>query len=200
MSTVTYTHDHLVRDLAARILDRLSSQEPQRVAQAIEALGLASEPRLGVQAGLLLNSAHDQAAAINREALTLVGDQLNRSVKENPGVTAIETKDLVLVVLNAEIATQAGKALETKLDKQLKAVEHTGAIAVVVLEQVQEWPSAIRAKVSATLAKHQHPRLFTTLSVDAHSPLPESITGRFMHVEVGEELVPCRKRAFGLGR
>lgn len=194
MSTVTFAHDHVVRDLAARILDRLASQEPKPVAEAVRALGLAEESRLSVHEGLLLNSDAGEALAINREALALVAGQLDRPIKENPSVAAIETKDLVLITLSPAILQEAGKALETKLDKQLKAAEFTGAIAVVVFEGVDQWPEPIRLKMTTLLHRHQHPRLFTTMGIAAGATLPDALASRFLRVDVGEELTPCRKR------
>lgn len=197
MSTVTIAHEHLVRDLVSRVLERLASQEPKQVALAVEALGMGGEARLNVLGGLLLNCAGDEPLAINREALSVVSSHVDRPVKENPSVAAITTKDLVLISVSAENARDAGKALETKLDKQLKAIEYTGAIGMVVLERVAEWPEPVRAKVGALLAKHQHPRLFTTVGSVPDAVLPPSLTNRFLHVEVGEELKPCRRRVFG---
>lgn len=194
MSTVTFAHDHVVRDLAARILDRLASQEPKPVAEAVRALGLTEEARLSVHEGLLLNGDAGEALAINREALALVAGELGRPIKENPSITAIETKDLVLIALSPALLQEAGKALETKVDKQLKAAEFTGAIAVVVFEGVDQWPEAIRSKMTALLHRHQHPRLFTTLGIAAGTSLPEALASRFLCVDVGEELKPCRKR------
>jgi len=197
MSSLTYARDHVVRDLTSRVLDRLASQEPKQVATAVEALGLSGEARLSVHAGLLLEGVANEALGINEEALRLVAEHLDREVKTNPSVAAISTKDLVLIHVDAAMAQQGGKALETKLEKQLKAVEFTGAIATVVLDQVDHWPEAVRTKVIGVLLKHQHPRLFTTLGTDSKEALPEALVGKFLSLDVGEEVVPCRKRVFG---
>jgi len=196
MSTVTFAHDHLVSDLTVRILDRLASQEPQLVDQAVDALSLRSQERLSVHAGLLLEAQTGEPSAINRKALETVAKQLEREVNENPSVTAISNKDLVLITLDKAAVEQAGKAVETKLEKQLKAIEFTGAIGALVLEDFNTWSVACRAKIAAVLDKHQHPRLFSSIGIDSNAPaLPEAFMSRFLHVQVGNELKPCRTRS-----
>lgn len=193
MST-TQSPEQLTQDLAARLIDRWTFQEPTRARAALEALALTQVDRLAVGSVLRIQGAQADPAGIARAALACVAGQLQHPVKENPPVAAIQAGDLVLLVIDAEHAQAGGKALENRLEKQVRAIEHAGGLGVLVLEQLDAWPSAPRQKLLGVIAKHQHPRLFA-MTGEA-SPVVHPWLARGMCVEQGEASPRCR-RALG---
>lgn len=160
MTTSSLSHEHLARDLSARVLDRLASQEPARVAMALEEQSLTHEPRLLVGAGMILEGFASQASALSQTALNLVASALQCSLKINPAASAIAQKDLVLLSPGLEEAHSNAKALEARLGCQIKAIAHSGAIGVVALDQFNGWPAGVRQRVTSLLSQAQHPRVF----------------------------------------
>lgn len=195
MSAATYTHDHLVRDLTARILDRLASQAPSRVPPVLDALDLRTMPRLAAQAGVAVAGA--DVHAIAREALDTIGQHLGHPVKENPPATAIQAGDLVLLALGKDGVDANPKGAEARLANQLKALDRSGAIAAVALDGFDAWSAPARAKISALLAR-PHPRLFVAIG-RTPGVEPCAWVQRCVAVDVEHhEPVPCRKRALAM--
>lgn len=195
MSATTYTHDHLVRDLVARILDRLASQAPTKIPPVLEALELKEMPRLAAPSGVSIQGSCPHAIA--RQALETVSQHLAHALKENPSAGAIENGDLVLLTLTKQDVEANLKASESRLGNQLKAVERTSAIAAVSVEDFDAWSPAAKTKIAAVFGRHQHPRVFMTVS-RAQGFAPSSFVQRCMAVDVGEESVPCRRRAMAM--
>lgn len=195
MTAATYTHEHLVRDLTARILDRLASQDP-RATGALDALGLANETRLMVQVGLVLVGNQAEPASIGRESLALIGEKLERPVKENPSASAIASGDMVLLSVGLEDALSGGKALVARLEKQLQALGRSGAIGVVALDQFNAWPQAQRQKIAAVVQKHPCPRVFCFFGSDPSYPSAPrlSLLDGCQELDVGTETPSCRRR------
>lgn len=159
MTAATYTHENLVRDLTARILDRIASQDP-RAATALADLGLTDETRLLVRVGLVLEGDQAGPASVGRESMSLIASSLGRPFKENPPASTIASGDLVLLAVGLEDARSGGKALPVRLEKQLQALGRSGAMAVLAFDQFNAWPQAMRQKVAAVIQKHPCPRLF----------------------------------------
>ena len=195
MSATTYTHDHLVRDLIARILDRLASQAPTKIPPVLEALELKDMPRLAAPAGVSIQGSCPHA--IGRQALETVAQHLGWPLKENPSAGAIENGDLVLITLTQQNVEANLKAAESRLNNQLKAVDRTSAIAAVSLEDFDAWSNVAKAKVAGVIGRHPHPRVFLTVS-RAPDVTPSAFVQRCMAVDVGEESVPCRRRAMAM--
>ena len=195
MSATTYTHDHLVRDLIARILDRLASQAPTKIPPVLEALELKDMPRLAAPAGVSIQGSCPHA--IGRQALETVAQHLGWPLKENPSAGAIENGDLVLITLTQQTVEANLKAAESRLGNQLKAVERTSAIAAVSLEDFDAWSNVAKAKIAAVIGRHQHPRVFMTIS-RASDVAPSAFVQRCVALEVGEEITPCRRRALAM--
>lgn len=195
MSTPTYSHTHLVRDLTARILDRLASQSPSRIPPVLEALELNEMPRLAALSGVSIQG--DCPHGLAREALETIAQHLEHEFKENPPATAIQNGDLVLITLRKPDVEANLKGVENRLTNQLKAIERTSAIGALTLEGFDEWSSAAKAKLSAVIARHQHPRVFMTISRSA-DVAPSAFVQRCLAVDVGEEPVPCRRRSLAM--
>ncbi len=195
MTAATYSHEHLVRDLTARILDRLASQD-SRATEALEALGLTHEDRLSVGAGLVLVGNQAEPASVGRESLGLIAEQFGRPIKENPPASAIAAGDLVLLSIGMEEASTGGKALLTRLEKQLQALGRSGAMAVVAFDQFNAWPQAVRQKAAAVLQKHPCPRLFCFFGHDPKHPQPSRLPllDSCKEGDVGVEAPACRRR------
>lgn len=194
MSATTYTHDHLVRDLTARVLDRLASQAPKEVPPVLEALELKDMPRLAVSAGLSIQGSCPHAIA--RQALSTVAERMGHELKENPSAGAIAHGDLVLVALRKDEVEANLKASENRLGNQLKAIERTGAIAAITLEDFDSWAAGAKAKISGLISRYQNPRVFLTIS-RAPDVAPSPFVQRCLAVDVGEEVTPCRRRTLG---
>ena len=196
MTAATYTHDHLVRDLCARILDRLASQDP-RATQALEDMGLSSEPRLSVEVGLVLAGNGAEATRVGQESLNRIGEYLDRPVKENPPASAITSGDLVVLSVDAQAASGKSKALVTRLERQLQAVGHSGAIAVLAFEGFNAWPQAVRQKVAGVVQKNPSPRLFCFFGKDPSLPSPRiPLLDSCQELDVGSE--PTHIRRLGM--
>lgn len=196
MTAATYTHDHLVRDLCARILDRLASQDA-RATQALEKMNLEEEPRLSVQTGLVLVSDGAAATRIGLESLEKIGEHLGREVKENPPASAISSGDLVVLSVDAAVASSGGKALLTRLERQLQALGHSGAMGVLAFEQFNAWPQAMRQKVATLVQKNPSPRLFCYFGKDPSIPSQKiPLLESCQELVVGNE--PVRVRRVGM--
>ena len=191
MSTATFSHEHLVRDLTARVLDRLASQEPARIPPVLEALDLTHMDRLAAIGGVAIQGGCPHE--LSREALDLVAHHLEHEVKTNPSATAIHNGDLVLIAIGREDVEANLKGVVNRLGNQLKAVEHSSAILALALEGFDEWPKAAQSKISGLVGRHPHPRIFLTIGQApgaAPSPLFKCVS-----VEIGEESAPCRRRS-----
>lgn len=194
MIAATFTREHLVRDLVARMLDRLSSQSP-RAADILDEMGLSGQPRLAAGEGLVLQGPAADPAGLARQALEAIGQGLGRSVKENPPATDIRAGDLVLLRVGPDEAAGNGKALCARLDRQLQALGRSGALAALAFQDIDAWPVPSRQKILGVLHKHACPRLFAChgLSAPAASPTPPWLD-KCQRVAIGEESPGLRRR------
>lgn len=196
MTAATYTHDHLVRDLCARILDRLASQDP-KATKALQDMGLCQEDRLSVQVGLVLVGDGAQATQIGKESMERIGEHLGRPVKHNPPASAIAAGDLVVLSVDLDTASNGGKALLTRLERQLQALGHSGAMAVLAFEKFNAWPLPMRQKAAALIQKHPSPRLFCFFGKDLDASSQRvPLFDACQELDVGQE--PARIRRMGM--
>ena len=75
--------------------------------------------------------------------------------------------------------------------------DRVATIAAVALEDFDAWSASAKSKISAVIGRHQHPRVFMTIS-RAQGVSPSPFVQRCMAVDVGEETAPCRRRALAM--
>lgn len=187
-TSITLSQEHFIQNFLARILERILSREPNRDVSVIRERLNSELPRLADNNGVLISSCPRLLEALLKTGLSEIAKDLNGEFLENPAFKSINSRSMVLIHIKKEDVLGDIKPLLTRFEKQAKAVEQTGAIAEVFLENFDEWPNAVRSKFEGVWAKVQCPRLMLAVGINDMLNTPKAgIASKCLAVEVGEE-------------